>query len=483
VADVSASDPRTVDTCELRLYDPTTAIGGAADFTFGQDLILEARTQAGAQRAKGQAEFVLDNAAGAVTNQPTRGQRVEFEADLVDGTTQTAVLLLKDITVDERDGTPFRLRLRCEEYVPGILDERVASASFVDRAISGAPDAIVETLVDAEAPDVGTAAVQSVGTRTDLEIDNEYLWSVIRDLAVRGDAAVSSVGTGLQFVPAGSLANEFDLADFDFFGDATSILTSDGYASRVVVDGGEGLADVGSQTTHDATEPVSGSTQLVRQLSVASDTDELAAVDLWIGAIASGGDLLVALQDQVDGSGSVAAGSRVVDLARTRRATSELTAGAWARVELPGHALRSTAPALVIAAESGADVDIGVRASDGTLAYRAWEPTAVRGVASDQPAADTYRRVDTVITDNGVQTQTEADALAQAELADRTAPPGELTLLAKSPRLRDASAGDRIDVQYPDLRATEQYVVVGRERTYDGTILQTSVSLETRRTI
>ncbi len=196
-----------------------------------------------------------------------------------------------------------------------MLQWRVYFNAFEGRQISGSSDAILETVLDDKAPEIGQSQIEAVSETTDFFADGTEVFTIVEELAVQGDAILANDGEDLVFKRISDIPIEFELArgtggdisDYEVGG------SDDELANWVRVDGGTGTAIGDEQTTQDSYTTVTESSRLTHQLSTRKS--EIDRLELWTRTTGSGEDVTVRLQKD-DGGAPIAPDDRQSDIAR-----------------------------------------------------------------------------------------------------------------------------------------------------------------------
>ncbi len=369
------------------------------------------------------------------------------------------------------------IEFKASDFVFQVLSWRVYFNAFEDRQISGSEDAILETVLDDKAPEIGQSQIEDVGETTDFFADGTGLFTIVEELAAQGDAILANDGEDLVFKRISDIPVEFDLArgaagdisDYEVAG------SDDELANWVRVDGGTGTAIGDEQTTQDSYQTVSESSRFTHQLSTRKS--EIDRLELWTRTTGSGEDVTVRLQKD-DGGAPVAPGDRQSDIARRTLASQFIDDEGFTTFIFPEHTLPEPSPWIIIETDGSSGQDIGIDSSTGEPAFKAYFPFPLNVRTSDRESMDEYRRREVRLKNDQLGTRTATQAQAQSTLEHRSEPRQTLSADALSVRAHNLNPGEAVGVDFPKDRARGTFLVTEANDTYQGESNRLATSLE-----
>jgi len=409
----------------------------------------------------------------------TAGDRLAFRTQLAGESSLTDrwTGLARSPTDVLEGGSVARRELEVVDFVFGVLADRIAFESFEERQIAGSDDAIVNTLVAEEAPEIGRSQIDTVSETTDAFIDGRTLFSVIcEDLAAIADAVVAQDGTDIVFRPLQDVTADVGLTPADFHAPITIERNDDNLKNQIRVVGGTDHAVDDKQETQSSLETVTNTNRLTTQIQTRKS--EVARVAIYTGGDPDGDNLRVRLQATRSGQ-PVDIDDTSSDIARRELAPEFLENGGFTEFLLPSHSLApGEDPTIIVEAAGQTGQPVGVDGS-GNLTYRSEYPFPLLTRALDQDSIDTYRRRDRRLQDDSLETFTAVRDKAQSVLR-RSAQP-ELTVEgdAKSLAAHTISPGEAVTLsEFTPTDANGDFIIRERTSEYRGKQLRTTLLLQ-----
>ena len=472
--------PVRVEDAELRAFKPgdEDAFLVVGSETLGPVAITET-----AQDAQDSGEIIIENSddIAEADTRITTGDRLELHVQLEGeqslGRWWTAIA--RDISDTVEPGVGIKqTRIEATDFVFTVLSFRVGDGAFegVD-----AGD-VVDTLVGADAPEVGRSQIHTVGREVDITVSGRYIGDVIsQDLAPEGDAIVSADGTDLVFRKLSDVEVKHALRLEDLLSPIEVERVDDDLINRVRIDGGEDHAVDDEQLTQSATARVTNTDRAVQKIRTRKS--EVARVQLHTEPDPdSDDDLVVRIQADRDGE-PVAIDDRSSDLARRSLAAEFLADGGFTEFQLPDHALAPEEDPFLIVESGETGHDIGTD-GNGVPTYQAEYPFPLLARAEAGSSQREYRRRDLRRRDDTLQTERAVQDAASGALRHRSEPERRVAAGANTPRahrLRPAEVVRLVDIPVDDIGGT--FAVTEREMTLDGTVLTTNLTLQDTSTI
>lgn len=473
---------RTIADAEIALYQPEAS---TPYVTIPNEDIRSLEITERVQDAMDSGQITIENQGGAYSTDYdiTTGDRLEFRVQLAEQSSlqDRWTAIVRDPADVLEGATRQRLDLEATDFVFTVLSWRLAYETFESAPVSGSADAIVDTLVANEAPEIDRSGIQAVDVDTDGFYNGRDLLSIVtQDLAPIGNALVAQDGTTLVFKPLSGLTPQFALTPSDFRGEVKIATADSEMANLVRVDGGTDHDSDAEQTTHDGSTRVTDSSRLTTQIETRkSEVDRIQVYTQADGTSADG--LTVRLQADRNGS-PVAIDDPSSDIVRKTLASDFLAADGWTTFIMPAHTLSPQSyPWLIIEADGADGHDVGTDSSSGEPAYKAMYPFPLLTRIPDTGSQREFRRRDHRIKDDSLDSFAAVQDKARSYLKHHTEPRRTLSGDAESLDAHDLSPGDAVDLYgWDSVGLSGTWLCRERTTTYDGSTnrLSTSLSLQ-----
>lgn len=448
---------RLIQDAELEIYNPDNS-GTTPDATIPNSDLRFARVSARIQHSRDQGRFRIDNDDASWSSTLDPGDRVTFrtrlegEASLSDRWTG----LVRDMNFEIEGPVENTLSLVCDDFVFGVFSIRYATYRFENTQISGTSDAIVDTLVADNCPEVGTGQIATVSTTTDAVYRRQNILEAFVDLIKKDEILMASDGMDFVFQSRGDPNAKWTLGSADRHGKWSTALTDEELVNDVVVDGGNDTALDIKQTSADSFQTVTESSRATQVITVRKS--DVARVELDIQPTGSGEAVIVRLQKN-DGSGSpVDATKRSSDLARTRLDSGELIDG-FNPFRFEPNDVPDPNPVVIVETDGGTGQDVAFDSGTGDLAYKVYYRFPVIASATDKNSIDEYRRHEGRYRRESITSLEEAEQIAPRLVGRNRDPQTTVTFDAQSDRAFALSTAEVLDVDEPDARANGEFVV------------------------
>lgn len=460
---------RSVVDAELRVFHPRAE--EPHEVVPGRDL-SQVKIEERGQGEIDQGSFVVANDDGAYDGvDVTAGDRLEFYVKIAEEPkmSQLWTAVAKPPTWSLDGGRQRSVEIPARDFVFAVLSWRLAFDGFDDRSIAGGPDAILNRLLAAEAPEVGRSQVADVPQTTDLFADGRDLRSiVVEDLAPLSDAIVAQDGTDLVFTPLADTDVTHALTPEDFRGSVQVSGDDAELATLIRVDGGTAHETDDAQLSQTGTERVTRTE--MKTARVQTRKSEIDRIQIWIQRDPDSTDsLTVRLQADRDGQ-PVSLSSGESDIASRTLAAEFLSDGGFTTFLLPDHTLApGDDPWLVVQADGETGHLVGVD-DTGALAFQAEYPYPLLTRNRDEDAAREYRRRDHRIRDDSLDTFESVRDKARSYLIHHDRPTRTLSGEAESLRAHRLQPGDLVDTTVGDWHGAPvsgAYAVTKRTATID----------------
>lgn len=372
---------------------------------------------------------------------------------------------------------PITIVFDATDFVFEVLSSRRVTDAFEDEDISGSDDAIIETVLADEAPEIDRSKIEDVGTKTDREFGGRDVKEMCVDLAETADALMASEGTSLIFKPYDDISVKHSLDWDDVEGTVTLTKDDQDLVNDWRVDGGTGVEKDEVQETVDGYTTVTESNRIEYELD--PEKNRLSRIDVWTKTTGSEEDVSVRIQaPNSAGDGPRDPGDTTKDIVGDRSSHEFLADDGWReRFRVKNEPLPDN-PWLII--ESGGEdgQDIGVN-SDGDPAIRTYYPYPINVQVSDQDSIDQYRLREDQLSKKIISTFDMARDVGDAKLRHSKDPEYIISCRAQTLRAHLLEPGEVVDLDLDPL-ATGNYLVVERGETYDAETnrLETELTLQ-----
>jgi len=471
---------RPIADASLEVFKPTND-SSTPDLTIPGSDLEAVSIDARIQDAKDKGTIDIDNSGAQYFGEITSGDRLVFETQLAGETSLTrqwtAIARTPEQTLE--GGRRFALSVPATDFVFTVLSWRLAYQTFDDAPIAGSNDAILDTLLSEEAPEIGTSQIGTVTQTTDAFLNGRYLFDVVvEDLADIADVVVAQDGTDLVFKPLSGLSVKHALEPTDFRGSISVSGSDDELANLIRVDGGTDHASDASQPVQDGYERVTDTSRLTTQIETRKS--EVARIKIHTKPDPNSSDgISVRLQADRDGA-PVAVGDTQSDIARRTLADDFLAADGLTTFIMPAHSLAPQAfPWLIIEADGADGHDIGIETSSGAPTYEAEYPFPLLTRLPDADSQREYRRRDHRIKDESLDSFPAVRDKAQSYARHHSAPDRTLSGEAESIRAHNLQPGEAVDLAgWGDVGVSGTWLCLERSLTYDGESNRLSTELK-----
>jgi hypothetical protein len=383
--------------------------------------------------------------------------------------------MARDVTDELTAGGGVRnINIESTDFVFTSLSFRVSDGSF-DSVDAGT---IVDSLVAADAPEVGRSQIETVGSDVTISVNGRKTLDVIaQDLAPAGDALLAQDGTDLMFQSLSTVTPQFSLTLEDLHTPVSINRVDDDLINRVRVDGGTDNALDDEQPNQNGTVRVTDSSR--RTFQIDSRKSEIDSVEIFTVKDASASDgLVVRLQAARNGS-AVDPSDRESDIARRELAPSFIAQNGFTEFILPDHDLAPAENPFVIVEGAGSTGhEIGVDTNNNNaITFRAFFPFPLLARASNGGSITEFRRRDFRQRDEQLDSEQAVQDSAQAALRHRSEPERRINAAAATPRAHQLRPGEAVTVSnFPVADVSGTYVVTERGTSFDGVRLDTELT-------
>lgn len=387
--------------------------------------------------------------------------------------------LVAPYEIDAQGAKNYELAFTGEDFVYSILGDRRHTRRYESAPIAGSENAILDTALREEAPELDRSEIADIPQTTDMVCNGMTLLDLLRHLMQRGSFIPAADDTSLVVRPQGSVAPEWPTGPGDGdFSPPTLKSNDDDLYNRIRVAGGTGRDVDASQTNQSAYTRVTESDRVA--FPVDTGKAELAAVAVWTQTTGSEEGVTVRIQ-KGDGNGNpVNPDEERLDLANKELAYQFLDDDGFTTFNLPDNYIPGGDRPHVIIQSTGVNgQDIGVNGT-GAPAFKAYYPYPVAVLTPDAESINEYRRRDQKITDNSLDTFTAAEARGDAALAEMAQPQRTLTAEAYSYRAHKLQPLDSVQITDDNLGVDGEYVVMQKDEEFDGSVLHTTLTLRAK---
>lgn len=365
-----------------------------------------------------------------------------------------------------REGpTTSALKLKGTDYVFGVLSNRITFDAYDNRSVAGSPDAILETVVSREAPEIDLRHVTDPGVTTSITADGTNLLEFVISLARRADCLLWGFQDRLVFEPIGDITTEFTVDPASDIGTPQHTFKGGSVANVVRVDGGTDHAIDDQQTTQDGYTTVTQDSRL--QFQVDTRKSQLERVELWTNPTGSQESISIRIQKD-DGGAPVAPGDQQSDVDSKQLAHHFLASDGYTSFLLNDHTLPEPNPWILVETDGPDGQDIGVDTVTGTPAYKAHYPFPISVQVRDGESIKQHTKIEDRIKQKNLHTLDAAKAMADEALGHHRTPESEVEFPAVSRRTHRLDPGEVVSFDMPRERLDGAYMVTGTEETFDG---------------
>jgi hypothetical protein len=298
-----------------------------------------------------------------------------------------------------------------------------------------------------------------------------------QDLAPAGDAIIAQQGADLIFRPIQAITPQFTLSPDDLHTPISVERVDDDLINRVRIDGGTDAALDAEQPNQSATVRVDDSTRRIFQIETRKS--EIDSIELFTDPDPNATEgLVVRLQAARNGS-AVDPTDAESDITRRELAPDFLAQSGLTTFTMPDHDLAPAEnPFIIVEGAGSVGHDIGVD-SNNTVTFRSFHPFPLVARVADSGSVTEFRRRDLRRRDDQLENEQAVEDAAQSPLRHRTEPKRRLTATAATPRAHQLRPGQAVSVSdIPVSDVSGEYIVTERGTNFDGTQLQTDLTLE-----
>jgi hypothetical protein len=465
---------------ELRAFKP----GATSPFQTLTDSLQSVNANESAQEVIDAVEIEIESPDRGLSGERiTSGDRLEFRIRLAgeQSLSTRSVLMARDVRDELTAGDGVRrTTIEASDFVGSVLSFRTSDGAF--EAVDAGT--VVDSLVSADAPEVGRSQIETVGRDVTLTVNGRKTLDVItQDLAPVANALVSQDGTDLVFQTLGSVTPKFVLSLDDLHTPVSIQRIDDDLVNRVRIDGGNDKAIDASQTTQSTTVRVTDSSRQVFQ--VPSRKSEFDSVEIFTDkdATAEAG-IVVRLQAARNGS-PVDPTDTESDIARRELAPQFLSDFGFTEFSLPDHDLApDDNPFIIVEGAGSTGHGIGTD-SKGNVTFRVLFPYPLLARASAGASIQEFRRRDFRRRDDRLNSEQAVQDAAQGTLQKRSRPKERINAAAATPRAHRLSPGEAVVTTFdtPVANVSNAYIVTERTTSFDGVRLDTELTFEEPSTI
>ena len=377
--------------------------------------------------------------------------------------------------------TMSTLSIQASDYVFRTMANRKVFNIFEDVSVSGSEDAILDTVLSNETPELDTSSVTDVGENTSLVAEGIDVLEVAIKLARRTGSVLWGWKDKVGFESVGAISPEFTVDPASDIGTFTSVYKGSEVSNVVRVDGGNDFA-LDDETSHNGTYS-SASSDSRLSVQVSTRKSQLDRVEIWTRLAGSQESVSVRLQKDSGGS-PVAIGDTDSDIDSKQLSYEFLDDDGWTTFILNDHTLPEPNPWLIIETDGPNGQDIGLSAS-GDPAYKAHYPFPVSVQVRNGDSIDSHTRIETFQSQEDLSTLDAAREQAFEHLEVSKDPDREIEMPALTPRMHNLSPGDVVtfDDRFERERATGDYMVTEVGESYTDNTIHTTIKAQEVSTI
>lgn len=367
------------------------------------------------------------------------------------------------------------LHLDATDYVFGVLSNRKVFDAYEDQPIAGSDDAILNTIVDREAPEIDLSRVEDPSVTTSLVADGTNLLEVAIMLARRADCVMWGYRDKLVFKPLDSLSAEFTVDPTNDIGTFTHAYNGKSVSNVVRVDGGTDHAVDDEMTTQDGYTTVTESSRAKFQVSTRKS--QLDQIEIWTNPTGSSESITVRLQKD-DGGTPIEPGNSESDIDSKQLSHHFLASDGFTSFLLNDHTLPEPNPWVLIETDGSTGQEIGINTGNGTPTYKAHYPFPISVEVRDNQSIKAHSKIEQRIKQDNLNTLDAAREMALDALNHHAEPESELSFPALSQRMHRLDPGAIISFDMPRERVEGDYIITEMEDTFEGSTYHTTVKAQ-----
>lgn len=481
---------RSVTDGRLEVYKPDNDTD-TPDFTVPKEDVqsVDASLRAGKLKDEGQIILSNDDGSYSVDNEVTSGDRLKFWVSLDTyirewgeqawgdgawgGELDRWTCMVRDVDLHFVSPDISDMEISAEGFVGAVADKRRVYNVFRNTQMTGSSDSVLTTVLENEAPEIGQQYVDTVTSTTTLSSDGKKLLEVIQILADRSDAIIASRQEELIFSVIDNLSSQFEVPG-DEIGALTNKISDTGVVNEVRVDGGTAVAVDQSQTTQSSYTTVTNSTRATFQ--VTHRKAEMPEIEIWTKTTGSNEAITVRLQKD-DGGAPVAIGDTSSDIVNKTLDHNFLDDDGFTTFQFRGHTLPEPNPWVIIETDGSVGQDIGTDGS-GNVAYKAKYGYEITIRESNASSIESYRKREGRIKADAVETPEEGHDVALEKIDHDSVPEQTVEFEADSDRTHHLSPTDIVTLNFDREKVSGDHIVIERNDTYDGVLLETTLVVQ-----
>lgn len=384
---------------------------------------------------------------------------------------------VKSPTYTREGPTMSSLSLEGTDYVFGILSNRIVFDAYESRQIAGAEDAILESVVGREAPEIDLSQVGEVAQTTSIVADGTNLLEFVIKLARRAGCVLWGYRDRLVFTPLEDLSPKFTVDPSSDIGNPEHTYDGGSLRNVVRVDGGtdHATADEMQQTVQDGYTTVTESNRAMFQ--VTSRKSQLERVELWTDTTGSEESISIRIQKN-DGGAPVEPDNTDSDVDSKQLSYEFLADDGFTSFLMNDETLPSPDPWVLVETDGPEGQRIGVDTSTGTPAYIAHYPFPVSTQVRDGDSIEDHTRIEKRVKKNNLNSLDAARDLAQQHLDHDKAPESEASAEALSRRAHNLEPGEIVTFDMARERLVGDYIVRESEDTFEGNTYHTTLKTQ-----
>lgn len=366
------------------------------------------------------------------------------------------------------------LSFDASDFVFGILDDRIITIG--KRETPG--DEIARQIVEESAPEIDTSGIGRFD-QTDYFGNARNALKALIDVAEQVDGILSGHGRTISFQPRDSIEASFNLRWQDI-GTLSIRYNDDNLTTKVRVDGGTAPETYDSQQTQTGYQTISQNDQMLQQFEMPKST--VAEIELWTHPTGSEANYVVRLQADDDGEPVNASETRE-DIAKKTLSHEFIDTDGFTTFQFPDHNAPDRLLWMIIQTE-GEDQEIGIN-DTGTPAFRAKYKYPV-AIQREGATINQYRPIEEQRKRKNISTFSAANDLAKASLEHSQYPETVVETDINSVRLHTVDPGTVLSLDFEEVGATGDFLVMQREDEYGssaGALLSSTVKLQELATV
>lgn len=410
------------------------------------------------------------------TNQIRSGDRLRFRVKL-EGETSFETrwfAMARQVVYETTSATQSRVIVKAEDFVFGVMSQRVVENSFEGQALED----MMSKILNGNASELWDNNIEKSGETTDANFNGTNLLEAFTNTLKQGSMIVSDSMQSPLARKVGSLETKFTLKDSDKRG---HVIRHDDekLTNRVRLKGGKDTALDEEQATQSAFTTVTDTSRITHQLTTAKA--EVAKIAVHTKKTGSGEGVKVRLQKN-EGGAPIDETDSTLDIASTTVEAEDLKDDDLTVFTFDRHTLPEPSPWMIIESTGATGQDIGTDGS-GNPTFQGFYPFLIITQSEDADSQEKFRVRGFFHVDESIKTRTEASDRAKTITKHQAKPEVILKFIAESKRASRLEPLDKIIADLDNIDGTKGFIITLSRSEYEGHTLTVSIEAQQEDTI